>query len=217
MERRNLFIGIAVILAAVLSAAAVGAGIAGSVQTTTMDPAVEWTPTPTPESTPTPDEGTDGAGEGTTTRTTTPGDGGAPETTTGTGDGDSNADVEMMVEVNQPSEGVGDNQSAKFDITIRRSDGSPVKNANVKLQSVGAAGEFVPGNEVTTDSEGKATCEWVYHQPTDAEDYPKMPPSEQTSMAIQATVNGNEVSQFVTVKLNIDPYIDGCHSEGEDL
>jgi hypothetical protein len=216
MERRNLFIGIAVVLAAVISAAAVGAGIAGTVQTTTMDPAVQWTPTPTPASTPTPDEGTDGAGDGTTTRTTT-GDGGAPETTTGTGNGDSNADVEMMVEVNQPSDGVGDNQSAKFSITIRRSDGAPVTDTTVKLQSVGAAGEFAPGNEVTTDSEGRATCEWIYHQPTEADNYAKMPPSEQTSMAVQATVNGNQISEFVTVKLNIDPYIEGCHSEGEDL
>ena len=49
------------------------------------------------------------------------------------------------------------------------------------------------------------------------EDYAKMPPSEQTSIAVQTTVNGAQVSKFVTVKLNIDPYIEGCHSEGEDL
>jgi hypothetical protein len=224
MQRRELLIGSAVVLVAIVSALVVGAALAESVGPTKMEPAVPGGPTPSDGGageTTTPSDGAgngngDGNGDGAAdgTATPTPSDGGAGTETPTDGDGEA---PKMLVEVSQPSEGVADNQSATIQVTLRSAEGEPVDGATLKLQSIGTSGEFDPGAEISTDSEGRASVEWIYHQPTEAEDYAKMPPSEQTSIAVQTTVDGAQVSKFVTVKLNIDPYMEGCHSEGEDL
>jgi len=226
MKKRELLIGTAIVLVAVVSAVVVGTGLAGSANTAQMQPAVPNDANPgdtsgggsgnsSPVETTTAPTNSNGGGNGTTTPSNSDGgDGNDAETTTASGS--SGESMKMLVEVSQPSKGVGDNESAKLTITLRSAEGEPVEGTELKLQSVGVTGEFKPGTTVETDSEGKATVKWFYYQPTKAEDYAKMPPSEQTSIAVQTTGDG-KVSKFVTVKLNIDPYIEGCHSEGEDL
>jgi hypothetical protein len=224
MKKRELLIGTAIVLVAVVSAVVVGTGLAGSVNTAQMQPAVPNDANPSdtsgggnssPAETTTAPSNSNEGGDG----TTTPNDANEGNSTDGettTASGTSAESMKMLVEVSQPSKGVGDNESAKLTITLRSADGEPVEGKELKLQSVGVTGEFKPGTTVETNGEGKATVKWFYYQPTKAEDYAKMPPSEQTSIAVQTTGDG-KVSKFVTVKLNIDPYMEGCHSEGEDL
>ncbi len=190
---------------AVVSAAAMGVTLAQTVNTTTMDPAVPNTAAPTDGG-----SGT-GDGDGTGSGETTAGDG-----ETGTDD-ESDGGAMMLVETSQPSGGVADEESATLTVTVKHADGSPVEGTTLQLTSIGAAGEFDPGTEIETDSDGTASVKWYYIQPDEAEDFSQMPPSEQTSIAVETTVDGTELAKFATIKLDIDPYREGCHSEGEDL
>lgn len=125
----------------------------------------------------------------------------------------------LEIDVDEPDGGVVGDDPATITVTALDEEDAPVEGVDVVFSTLGAAGswEWDPGTELETDSDGQASVEWYFTPPEEETEFSAKPPSESTTITVEATVAGEELQEFVSVGIDFQPYRDGCHSEGDNI